>query len=814
MVKNYLKVAFRNLLRFKTYSFINIAGLAIGIACCLLILLYIQNELSYDRFNKKADQIYRINTDLKFGTTELALPVVPDLMGPLLKQDFPQVEEYTRIYNWAGKKLVKEGSNFNTEVGIAYVDSTFFKVFSFPAIAGKTDRVLNEPNTVVITESIAKKYFNTIDAVGKFIETTDNGRTLYKITAVIKDMPQNSHFRFDFLFPMQNLDYDWGNLVSSNFHTYLLLKEGVNYKDFENNLETFNEKYAYPYAQKHLHITKEDFDKAGNKLDYSLIPLTDIHLYSKRIQEISPSGTIQYVYVFSAVALFILLIACVNFMNLTTARSANRAREVGIRKVLGTERRNLIYQFLTESTLTAIIAVIFAVAIVYNVLPFFNNLSGKELNTSDLYSSSILIFLVSLPFIVGFIAGSYPAFFLSRFNPVQIIKGKLSTGSKSSGLRSVLVVFQFATSIILITGTIIIYKQLNYIQNKNLGYQKDQILIINDAYNLGRNVNAYKNEMLNVPGVISGTTSGFLPIPSYRNFSAFYKDAAQVAESGFTMQRWDIDYDYLKTLGIKLIKGRNFSPKFGSDSSSIILNEAAVNQLGYNLSGEPKDNPLNNPVYTWEAHDRIMKYNIIGVVKNFHFESFHQNIGPLCFILKGSTGLISFKVSASKIPAIIREAETKWKRMAAGMPFSYKFLDDSFNEVYKAEHRVGIIALSFSTLAIIVACLGLFGLATFLAEQKTKEIGVRKVLGASVPSILLMLSNEFIKWIVIANIIAWPVAYYFMNKWLQEFAYRIDINWWLFTIAGSIALIIALLTVSIQAIKAATANPVESLRYE
>lgn len=814
MLKNYLKVAFRNLLRFKTYSFINIAGLAIGIACCLLILLYIKNELSYDRFNQKADQIYRINTDLKFGNTELAIPVVPDLMGPLLKQDFPQVKEYTRIYNWAGKKLVKKGNNFNTETGIAYVDSTFFKVFTFKTIAGNTDKILNEPNTVVITESIAKKYFNTVDAVGKFIETTDNGRTLYKVTAVIKDMPFNSHFRFDFLFPMQNLDYDWGNLISSNFHTYLLLKKGVNYKDFEKNFELFNNKYVYPYAQKYMHITKEEFDRAGNRLKYSLIPLTDIHLFSKRIQEISPTGTIQYVYIFSAVAFFILLIACINFMNLTTARSANRAREVGIRKVLGTEKKNLIYQFLTESTLTALISVILAVAIVYNVLPFFNNLSGKELSTNDLYSSSILIFLVSLPFIVGFIAGSYPAFFLSRFNPIQIIKGKLSTGSKSGGLRSVLVVFQFATSIILITGTIIIYNQLNYIQNTNLGYQKDQVLIINDAYNLGRNVDAYKNEMLNVPGVISGTISGFLPIPSLRNFNAFYKEASQAAESGLTMQSWKIDYDYLKTLGIKIVQGRNFSHEFGSDSSSIILNEAAVKQLGYNLSANAKENPINNSVYTWENGGKIVKYNIIGVVKDFHFESFHQDIGPLGLLLKRSTGLISFKVTASKIPMILKEAEVKWKRMSSGMPFSYKFMDDSFNEVYKADRRVGFIALSFSALAIIVACLGLFGLATFLAEQKTKEIGVRKVLGASVPSIFLMLSKEFIKWIIIANIIAWPFAYYFMNKWLQEFAYRININWWIFTFAGCIVLIIALLTVSIQAIKAATANPVKSLRYE
>ena len=380
MLKNYLKVAFRNLIRFKIYSFINIAGLAIGIACCLLILLYIQNELSYDRFNKKADRIFRINTDLKFGATELAIPVCSDMMGPMLKQDFPQVEEYTRIYNFGGKKMVKKGNNFNTEQKIAYVDSTFFKVFTFPALAGNTDNILNEPNTVVITKSIAKKYFNTVDAVGKYIETDDNGRTLYKVTAVIKDMPENSHFRFDFLFSMKNLNYDWGNFVSSNFHTYLLLKKGVDYKKFEKNFRIYNDKYVFPYAKKHIQVnSKEEFERAGNKIEYSLIPITKIHLYSKRIQEIRPAGNIQYVYIFSAVALFILLIACINFMNLTTARSANRAREVGISKVLGTERKSLIYQFLTESTLTALIAVILAIVIVYHVLSFFNNISGKEL---------------------------------------------------------------------------------------------------------------------------------------------------------------------------------------------------------------------------------------------------------------------------------------------------------------------------------------------------------------------------------------------------------------------------------------------------
>jgi len=829
MLKNYLKIAFRNLKRYKAYSYINIGGLSIGVACCLLILLYINDELSYDSFHENADRIYRINTYLKFGDTELNIPVVSDMMGQLLKQDYPQVEEYTRIFIQGGDKRIKNvehsdhtGRNdYNLEHNVAFVDSTFFKVFTFPAVSGQTNKILDEPNTVVITESIAKKYFGTAYAVGRTIETDDNGGAFYKVTAVIADMPENSHFRFNFLFPMVNLNYNsWGNLVSMNFHTYLLLKEGADYKELEKKFEEYNDKYAMPYARRFLQVkSKEEFEKAGNRLEHTLIPVKDIHLYSKNIQELSPSGNIQYVYIFSAVALFILLIACINFMNLTTARSANRAREVGIRKVLGTERKNLVFQFLTESTLMSFFSVVVAVLIVINILPFFNNLAGKKLGLNSFLSPSILALLIPLPFIIGLLSGSYPSFFLSRFTPSEIIKGRLSKGSKSSGLRSVLVVFQFATSIILITGTIIIYTQLNYIQNKNLGYHKNQILIINDSYSLGNNIDAFKNEMLNVSGVISGTISNYLPIPSERNNSAFFKEAGMVSESGLTMQRWIIDYDYLKTLGIELSEGRNFSQEFGTDSSAIILNQTAVKQLGY-------QNPIGQRIYTWVTGGRLVDYNIIGVVKDFHFESLRQDIGPLCFVPGGSdaissarsqyksTELISFRINAAVLSTILKEAQVKWKNMSASLPFSYRFLDESFNEVYKAERRVGTIVLLFSALAIIVACLGLFGLAAFLAEQKTKEIGVRKVLGASVPSILLLLSKEFMKWIIIANIIAVPVAYYFMNKWLQDFAYRININWWLFILAGFIALIIAFLTISVQAIRAATANPVDSLKYE
>ncbi len=810
MLKNYLKIAIRNLLRFKTSSFINVAGLAIGVACCLLILLYIQNELSYDRFYKNADLIFRINTELKFGTTEFNVPLSSDMMGPILKKDYPQVEEFTRIYSFAGDKLIKKGSEYINETKVAYVDSTFFKVFSFQSISGRIDESLNEPNSVVITESIAKKYFGIVDAAGKYIETDENGGTLYMVTAVIKDMPYNSHFRFNFLFPLKNLkNYCcWGNYTASNFYTYLLLKKGTDYKVFEKNFTQYNDKYVFPYANNILHIgSREEFEKAGNRLDNSLTPLTDIHLYSTRSFELSPSGTILYVYIFSAVALFILIIACINFMNLTTARSANRAREVGIRKVLGTERKNLILQFLIESTLVALIAVLLAVTITYISLPYFNELASKELKISNIHLIVALPFVLFLSLIIGTLAGSYPAFFLSRFIPVEIIKGKFSGGSKNGQLRSVLVIFQFAASIVLITGTIVIYRQLHYIQNKNLGYQRNQVFIINGFYNLGKNTDAFKNEMLKVPGINNVTVSGYLPVSSERSNNSYFKNPAAAASTGFLMQNWQIDYNYIKTLGMKIIKGRNFSKDFGTDSSAIILNEKAVNQLGFK-------NPIEKKIYTFTQDNKLIGFNIIGVVEDFNFESLRQDIGPLCFRLGKDEGAIAFKVDAAAVPNIIKQADDNWKRMASGMPFNFTFMDRSFDEMYRSDQRVGEIALTFSVLAIFIACLGLFGLATFIAEQRTKEIGVRKVMGASVPSIFLMLSKEFIKWIFIADIIAIPIAYYFMNKWLQEFAYRIAINVWLFIISGSIVLIIALITVSFQAIKASTANPIESLRYE
>ena len=807
MIKNYLKVAWRNLARNKTFSIINIAGLAIGLSCFLLIALYVLDELSFDHFNKKADRIYRINSDIRFGGSDLKLPVTSDMMGQVLKKDYPQVEQYTRIYT-NGPLLVKKDNEFISEPNVAWADSTLFDVFTLPALAGDTRTALNEPNTVVITESTAKKYFNTTDAIGKVLETNDEAKTDYKITAVIKDIPHNSHFNRDMIFSMDNVHYNWGQYVSHNFFTYLVLKKGVDYKEFEKNFKQYINKYVLPQAEQFMRISSMDeFEKAGNKLVYSLIPLKKIHFQNDRNFDLSPPGSMQYVYIFSAIALFILLIACINFMNLTTARSANRAREVGIRKVLGTVKKSLMMQFLIESILMVTISLIIAIGLASLVLPLFNNVATKSMTLQSLFSPIILPLLLVLPLVVGLLAGSYPAFYLSAFKPILVLKGQLS-GKKSGGLRSSLVVFQFAISIILIIGTIIIYGQLHYIQNKNLGFNKDQIIIINNTYTLKNNVNAFKNEMLKEHGVISGTLTGFLPVNSSRNDITLSSEPVMTSKTGLSIQVWGIDPDYIKTMGMQILKGRNFSRDFGTDSSAVILNETAVALFG--LKDAPGKKIYNLHLET----NKLEAMNVIGVVKNFHFASLRENIGPLAFVLRENTSMASFKVAAASIPSVLKAAEAKWKSMAPGMPFSYQFMDEAFADMYRSEQRVGTIALVFSIIAIFIACLGLFGLASFIAEQRTKEIGIRKVLGASVNGIIQLLSKNFLKLVLIAFVISAPLAWWLMHRWLQDFAYRIHIGWWVFALSGVAAALIALFTVSFQAIRAAITNPVKSLKTE
>lgn len=810
MIKNYLKIAWRNLVRNKTFSIINIVGLATGLACFILIALYVTDELNYDRHNEKADRIYRVNSDIRFGGTDLKLAVNSDMMGATLKKDYPQVEQYVRFYNSTGSKLVKKNKEFINEPAVTHADSTLFDVFTLPAITGDTKNALNEPNTVVITQSTANKYFGTTDVVGQTIETNENNSTLYKVTAVIRDIPRNSHFNFDFIFSMDNVEYGWGNFLSHNFQTYILLKPGTDSKAFEKNFTQLIDKYILPQAKQFMQINSmEEFAKTGNKLEYSLMPMTDIHLRSDRFPELGVNSNIQYIYIFSAVALFILLIACVNFMNLSTARSANRAKEVGIRKVLGTQKKSLIGQFLTESILMVFAGLILALLLVWFSISYFNDISGKSLAMTELFKPGYLLFLFLIPFVVGGLAGSYPAFFLSSFQPVNVLKGKINKGFRKNTLRSGLVVFQFFTSIVLIIGTIVVFRQLNFIQNKKIGFNKDQVLVINGTAVMGSNTDAFKNEIAKMSGVKAASFAGYLPVSnSSRSDNTFSTEAVMDEKNGFNMQVWNIEYDYIPTLGMEILKGRNFSKAFGIDSTGIIINESTAKLIGY-------DDPIGKKLYSSDGNaGNNTAYTIIGVVKNFNFESLRQNIGPLCMRLGFNKWATAFKVSAGDVQGLVKNIESKWKSMAPGMPFSYQFLDEAFDNMYRAEQRIGKVALSFAILAILIACLGLFGLATYMAEQRTKEIGVRKVLGASVPDIISMLSKDFVKLVLIAAVIAFPVAWFAMNKWLQEFAYRIDIGWWVFMIAGLAAIVIALVTVSFQAIKAAIANPVKSLRTE
>ena len=809
MLRNYLKIAWRNLRKQRGLSFINISGLAVGLACCLLITLYVLDELSYDRYNAKADRIYRIHTDVKFGGNDMRMAVSPDPVGPTLKQDYPQVEQFVRLHQ-RGTWLVKRAGSTNSlrEENITFADSTLFDVFTIPLVAGESRTALTSPNTVVISESAAKRHFGNQDPMGQTL--VFNNTEVFKVAGVMRNMPTNSHFYSDYFLTMLSDGYQWGQWLSNNHHTYIVLREGTDYRQFEKNFDAVIEKYVGPQALQFIGITLAQFRQAGNRFRFSLMPLTDIHLHSKETIQLAPNGDIQYVYIFSAVALFILLIAGINFMNLATARSANRAKEVGVRKVLGSERPQLIGQFMTESVLMTALAMVLALLIVALSIPLFNDLAAKQLSISRLLSPVWLPVLIVLPLVVGLLAGSYPAFFLSSFKPISVLKGRVNVSFKGAGLRSGLVVFQFMMSVVLIVGTIIVYRQITYIQSKNLGFKRDQVLTINDVYAIGKQAETFKQEVLRLPGVVSGSISGYLPTPSNRSDNSFFPEGAIDQKKAVNMQAWGVDHDYVKTLGMQIVQGRDFSRDFGSDSSGIILNETAAKLFGgTNLIGK-RILQFTNP----QEKTSMKTYTVIGVVKNFHFESLRRNISALAMVLDANSGAASFRLNGTNIPALVSQIETKWKQVAPSQPFSYAFLEDSFDAMYRAEQRIGTIALTFAVLAILIACLGLFGLATFMAEQRTKEIGVRKVLGASVFSIVGLLSKDFLRLVLIAIFIASPLAWYAMSQWLKDFAYKIDIEWWYFALAGALAVGIALLTVSFQSIKAALMNPVKSLRSE
>ena len=808
MLRNYFKTALRNLWKNKGFSALNIVGLAIGLATCLLIVIYVIDELSYDRYNEKADRIMRVDAEIKFGGNHFILAVSPPLAGPSMMQDYPEVEQQTR-FRGQGGLLVKKGSLNIREDRVIYADSTLFDVFTLPMISGDPRTALTTPRSMVITEKMARKYFNGTDIVGRSLIVDDSIN--YKITGVIRDLPSQSHFDFDFFLAMSQLSSsratdEW---LSNNYNTYVVMKPGTDPKKLEVKLKGMITKYIAPLIRSAVNQSMEDFEKGGNFVGFSLTPLTSIHLHSNKTAELSANGSIQYVYIFSAIAAFILLIACVNFMNLSTARSSNRAKEVGVRKVLGSLRGHLITQFIMESMLISLISMVLAVGIALLLLPVFNSMAAKDMSIGFFTRPWLIPGMLLLVIVVGLMAGSYPAFFLSGFRPIAVLKGNMSSGFKTGWLRNTLVVFQFGISIFLMVGTVVIYNQLNYIRTKKLGFNRDHVLILQNVYPLGKGAKAFKEDLLKLPGVQGATMTGFLPTGDYRNDNAFFLSPDLDTKKAISMQNWEVDDQYIPVLGMEMAKGRNFSIEFPSDSNGVVLNEAAARMI-------PGPDPIGVKLY--ELKDVQTKkteiWHVVGVVKNFNFNSLREVVTPMGLFLRQNRGNLALRVNSGNIPHLINKIETKWRTMAPGQPFAYSFMDDDFNAIYKSEQRMGSISLSFSLLAICIACLGLFGLAAYAAEQRTREIGIRKVLGATVSNIMTLLSRDFLRLVMVAALISFPFAWWAMHRWLQDFAYRIDISWKVFALAGLLSALIALFTVSFQALKAALTNPVKNLRSE
>jgi putative ABC transport system permease protein len=809
MLQNYFKTGFRNLVRNKVYSAINIAGLAVGIAACILIFLYVKDELSYDRYHSKADRIYRVTRDFvsNDGSVSLHLGHVAPPFGPLLEQDFPQIESIARILQTALLVEDTDKQRAFREEKIAFAEPAIFDIFDIPLVQGSKEKALTAPFTVLLSDKMVQKYFPNEEPVGQILKFASTASV--KVAGVYEAFPDNSHFRPDFLISFNtlndtaiygagNLKTNWGN---NSFGTYMVLPSEQEAENMQAQLPAF--------MDRHLSGT----DHAGDRKpsDFSrlyLQKLTDIHLRSHLDSEMETNGDINTVMILSAVALVILLIACINYINLSTARSMSRAKEVGVRKVVGAEQPDLVLQFLLESILIAAIATVLAVGITELGLPWLNNFTGKNIASNVFTDKWLLGITLLLPLLVGGLAGLYPAFYLSRFRPALVLKGSLSSSSKNPLLRKSLVVAQFAVSIVLIIATGIMFRQLIYMQNKDLGFEAENVVILPSYTALNPQFEAFKAEMKK-SATVEGVGRSLL-IPSDRlvnSMGASVMKGDSMAQTSMTIKFVSMDHDLLDVFKVKLAAGRNFDrTRATDDTAAFILNKAAARMIGW-----------HNPQ---EAIDQVFGYGgtkgrIIGVTEDFHFESLHDEISPMVYLVSKSGGYsnIAIRINGDTREALAHIEQT-WERFLPSYPFEYTFLDQKFAETYKAERDKGIIFMIFSCIAIVIACLGLFGLASYTTVQRTKEIGIRKVFGASVTRIVALLSKDFLKLVLIANLLAWPTAWYAMRRWLDDFAYRIEIGTDIFVMAAVLALLISLVTISYQAIKAASANPVKSLRTE
>jgi len=805
MIKNYLRSAFRNIARHKFISFINIFGLTIGLTCCLLILTYIVKELSYDKFNHNAPNIYRVSRSFNTadGIVNLHLGAVAPPFGPLLKNEFPDIKKVTRLFP-NGDVVLRYKDKLLTEKGSYFADENFLSFFDLKTVAGDPKTALSEPYTVMMTEDMAHKYFGNEDPINKEIRLDNQFN--FKVTGIFKPFPPNSQMHPQMLMSFNTLNDDkvygrnalrtnWGN---NSFFTYLLLPDNYNIDRISSQFPAFIDKYMNSPGQPRqskftqLHIQR----------------FLDIHLHSHLDDEVEQNGDIKRVYIFSAIALFILLIACINYMNLSTARSTLRAKEIGIRKVIGAQQKEIITQFLSESVLITYFSLVLALILTWALLPLINQLSELGLSIDSLFKPSILVSVLLLPLIIGLISGIYPAIFMSSFKPIKVLKGILKVGSGNISFRKVLVVVQFSISIILIVATTIVFQQLRYIQNKSLGFNKDHLVTLGGIP--ANQFEAFRADVLRDPSVKDIGRSSRIPsgrLLDDQGASVFDGDKPLPVKAD--IKCINTDYGFIPTYGIKMMAGRNFSRDFATDSNNFVINESTVSVLGW----KSPENAIGKDM----SYGGV-KGKVIGVVKDFHFESLHQNIIPLLMEMpsfaNNSYRRVTVKIDGNHVNAALATLEQTWKKYQPETPFEYSFLDERFQKLYNSEQEQGNLFTIFSCLAIFIACLGLFGLSAFTISQRVKEIGVRKVLGASIPQIVTELSKDFLKLVIVAAVIALPIAWYAMSKWLLDFAFRVSIQWWVFLMAGVIALIIAFATISYQSIKAAMANPVKSLRSE
>lgn len=803
MIKNYFLIALRNIRKHTFFSLINILGMTTGITACLLIVLFVVDEISYDQFNKKADRMYRINLNASIGGQSVSSATTCPIMATTLVAEFPEVAEATRFaspFN-SNQAPIKYEDLALIQDGVFAADSNFFEFFSYKFIAGDAKTALKEPNTLVMTEEIAKKYFGDSPAVGKLINFGNENQT-YTVTGVMEAPPSNSHLKFNVLISASSMDYlkstTW---LNNNLYTYVVLQEKANIDQVFARFPALIEKYIGPEIERFMGVTMKQMGEQGGSYGYGATKVTDIHLKSTTQHEAEPSGNIMYVYFFGGVGIFIIVIACINFMNLSTARSAGRAKEVGLRKTLGSLRSQLIGQFLAESVIYSVLTVVLALIACYFLLPYFNLLADKQLTMSVFLSPYFVTGILALIVFVGLVSGSYPAFYLTSFNPVEVLKGKVRAGMKSKGVRSSLVVFQFALSIFLIIFTVVVYQQISFMQERNMGIDKHNVLILQNAYKLDKNMIAFKNSLQQQTGItgVSYTNNNF---PGVNNTTVF---RAASDEQDHIMGLYYADYDHQQVLKFELKEGRYFSKDFPADSTAILLNEAAVKEFGFK-------NPLQEEII-YNDDDEKVSLRVVGVFKDFNFESMRDNIRPLAIRLTkdASQLMIRYEGNAKDMLPVV---EKLWKEQSNNEPMHYAFLDQNFDRLFRTEERMGKIFTIFSGLAIFIACLGLFALAAFTSEQRTKEIGIRKAMGASMPGLILLLSKEFSILVLFAFVPAAVAGWFVSSQWLEGFAYRVEMNPMVIVGSGLAAFVIAWLTVSYQSIKAAATNPVNSLRYE